>query len=57
MIVNSFKNNIFPPYLKKSDFEVENEDEDENEDDDKDDDDYDYEFYTPKETPRNIKPD
>ena len=39
MIINSFKNKIFPLYLKKSDFEDEDEDGDENEDDNKDGDD------------------
>ena len=37
MIINSFKNKIFPLYLKKSDFE--DEDGDENEDVNKDGDD------------------
>ena len=45
MIINSFKNKIFPLYLKKRDFEDEDKDKDRDESED--------EFYAPKEvTPR-----
>ena len=47
MVINAFKNNIFPFYYKQSDFRYKNEDRDEGEHENED------EFHTPKEvTPR-----